>query len=135
MLDAIDDRLTSIERQVGIAGAAPESDELRRNSEQLARTRAEQEAALDAEDLVAASALRGRVRQLLAEREQLSREPQIRRSLRARQPSAAQITELEKARAQIVRLTAVLQAHGIDPGAPPPAGEPGDPTQTATFRK
>ena len=119
LLDTIDERLSAIERHLGVSPVVP--DELRRRDEEIARVRREKEGAIEGQDFEAAAALREKERELLTERARAAE------GLTAgREPggeSSERPDELAQSRAEVARLRALLHAHEIDPDDPggPPA--------------
>ena len=72
LLDTIDDRLSAIERHLGIA--RPVSAALRGLDERIAQVRREKEAAIDVQDFGQAAALRDAEKQLIEERARVEQE-------------------------------------------------------------
>jgi ATP-dependent Clp protease ATP-binding subunit ClpA len=101
--DLLDRRLAAIERWVGIR---PGLDNL---DQEIARVRREKEAAIDRQDFEASVALRDQETRLLAARAGQGKEW----TEAGRMPLAQ---ELDRVKAELERLRAVLRAHDIDPG-------------------
>ena len=104
---ALDRRLTALERWVGVR---PDLEDLDR---EIAQVRHEKEAAIDRQDSQAATALRGKEQQLLADR--ADREKECARSAAGRRTVAR---ELDRLNTEVERLRATLREHGIEPGDP-----------------
>jgi len=140
LLDTIDDRLSAIERRLGIirpAAAAMPSLEVR-----IAQVRRDKEAAIDVQDFGQAAALRDTEKQLIEERARVEQETAA-AALRAGDTGleddappevdagadalagagTGESDELGRLRARVAGLEARLREHGIDPDAPaePPA--------------
>jgi ATP-dependent Clp protease ATP-binding subunit ClpC len=103
--DALDRRLTALERWVSMQ---PDLEDLDR---EIAQVRHEKEAAVDRQDSQAATALRDKERQLLADR--ADREKEWAGSAAGRRTVA---TELDRLNTEVERLRATLREHGIEPG-------------------
>jgi ATP-dependent Clp protease ATP-binding subunit ClpC len=103
--DSLDRRLAAIERWVGLR---PDLDNL---DEKIARVRRVKEAAIDRQDFEASAALRDQETQLLAAR--AGREKEWTEASAGRMPLAQ---ELERVKAELERLRAVLRMHDIAPG-------------------
>ena len=101
-IDSMDERLTAIERWVGMGPDVPDLDQ------DLARLRREKEAAIDAQDFETAAALRDKEKQLLAG--QTSREG----SEEAGSSSLAE--DIARLSAELDRLRSMLRERGIEPG-------------------
>lgn len=98
---ALSSRLAALERW---AGLVPDVADL---EEQIAQVRRDTEAAIDAHEFRTAEALSDTERELMAERDQRSRQ-------RAAGPTLAeQVAQLQ---AEVDRLHEILRSHGIDPG-------------------
>jgi Clp amino terminal domain, pathogenicity island component len=102
---SLDRRLAAIERWVGLR---PEPDDL---DQEITRVRREKEAAIDRQDFDAAAPLRAREKQLLAAR--AGRDKEWTEAAGGRMPLAQ---ELDRVKAELERLRAVLREHGIAPG-------------------
>jgi ATP-dependent Clp protease ATP-binding subunit ClpC len=103
--DALDLRLTALERWVSMQ---PDLEGL---DQQIARIRREMEAAAARQDSQAATALRDKEKQLLADR--ADREKEWARSAAGRGTVAK---ELDRLNTELERLRATLREHGIEPG-------------------
>jgi ATP-dependent Clp protease ATP-binding subunit ClpC len=103
--DALDKRLTALERWVSMQ---PDLEDLDR---QIAQVRQEKEAAIDRQDSQAATALRDKEKQLLADR--AGREKEWAGSAAGRRTVAS---ELDRLNTEVERLRATLREHGIEPG-------------------
>ena len=103
--DALDLRLTALERWVSMQ---PDLEGL---DQQIARVRQEMEAAAARQDSQAATALRGKEKQLLADR--ADREKEWAGSAAGRRTVAR---ELDRLNTELERLRATLREHGIEPG-------------------
>ena len=103
--DALDKRLTALERWVSMQ---PDLEDLDR---QIAQVRHEKEAAIDRQDSQAATALRDKEKQLLADR--AGREKEWAGSAAGRRTVAR---ELDRLNTEVERLRATLREHGIEPG-------------------
>jgi hypothetical protein len=103
--DALDKRLTALERWVSMQ---PDLEDLDR---QIAQVRHEKEAAIDRQDSQAATALRDKEKQLLADR--ADREKEWAGSAAGRRTVAS---ELDRLNTEVERLRATLREHGIEPG-------------------
>jgi len=147
LLDTIDERLSAIERRLGIT--RPASAALRGLDERIAQVRRDKEAAIDVQDFGQAAALRDTEKQLIQERARVqgeitadaavSQDAGVGAASGEAEPgdgaeeaagvSASDGTdtdaagELNRQRARIARLEALLREHGIDPDEPqePPA--------------
>jgi len=104
-LDALDRRLTALERWVSIQ---PDLEDL---DQQIAQVRREKEAADARQDSRAATALRAMEKQLLAAR--ADREKEWAGSAAGRRTVAR---ELDRLSTEVERLRATLREHGIEPG-------------------
>jgi ATP-dependent Clp protease ATP-binding subunit ClpA len=102
---SLDRRLAAIERWVGLR---PDLDDL---DQEIARVRREKEAAIDRQDFEDSAALRDREKQLLAARAGRDKEWT---AAAAGRVSLAQ--ELDRVKAELERLQALLREHGIAPG-------------------
>jgi uncharacterized protein YicC (UPF0701 family) len=103
--DALDRRLTALERWVSMQ---PDLEDLDR---QIAQVRHEKEAAIERQDSQAATALRDKEKQLLADR--AGREKEWAGSAAGRRTVAR---ELDRLNTEVERLRATLREHGIEPG-------------------
>ena len=103
--DALDLRLTALERWVSMQ---PDLEGL---DQQIARVRREMEAAAARQDSQAATALRDKEKQLLADR--ADREKEWAGSTAGRRTVAK---ELDRLNTELERLRATLREHGIEPG-------------------
>jgi ATP-dependent Clp protease ATP-binding subunit ClpC len=103
--DALDRRLTALERWVSMQ---PDLEDLDR---EIAQVRHEIEAAVDRQDSGAATTLRDKEKQLLADR--ADREKEWAASAAGRRTVA---TELDRLNTEVERLRATLREHGIEPG-------------------
>ena len=103
--DALDLRLTALERWVSMQ---PDLEGL---DQQIARVRREMEAAAARQDSQAATALRDKEKQLLADR--ADREKEWAGSAAGRRTVAR---ELDRLNTELERLRATLREHGIEPG-------------------
>jgi Clp amino terminal domain, pathogenicity island component/UvrB/uvrC motif len=119
LLDTIDDRLSAIERHLGIT--RPVSAELRSLDEQIAQLRRDKEAAINAEDFGQAAILRDAEKRLLEERARAEQVPAAAASETPAVPEEPD--ELSRLRARVDRLEERLRERGIDPDEPqePPA--------------
>jgi ATP-dependent Clp protease ATP-binding subunit ClpC len=104
--DALDRRLTALERWVGMQ---PDLDHL---DQAIAQVRRDKEAAVDRQDSQAATTLRGKEKQLLADR--ADREKEWAGSAAGRRAVAR---ELDRLNTELERLRVTLREHGIEPGA------------------
>jgi ATP-dependent Clp protease ATP-binding subunit ClpC len=105
--DALDRRLTALEHWVSMQ---PDLEDL---DQEIAQVRHEKEAAIDRQDSGAATALRDKEQQLLADR--ADREKEWARSAAGRRTVAR---ELDRLNTEVERLRATLREHGIEPGDP-----------------
>ena len=103
--DALDRRLTALERWVGLQ---PDLEDLDR---EIAQVRREKEAAVDRQDFEAAAASRATEKQLLAARADREKEQA---GSAAGQRTVAR--ELDRLGTELERLQATLREHGIEPG-------------------
>jgi ATP-dependent Clp protease ATP-binding subunit ClpA len=103
--DALDRRLTALERWVSIQ---PDLEDL---DQEIAQVRRDKEAAVDRQDFQAATALRDKEKQLLADR--ADREKEWAGSAAGRRTVAG---ELDRLTTELERLRAALREHGIEPG-------------------
>ena len=103
--DALDRRLTALERWVSMQ---PDLEDL---DQDIAQVRHDKEAAVDRRDSRAATALRDKEKQLLADRAE--REKEWARSAAGRRTVAR---ELDRLNTELERLRATLREHGIEPG-------------------
>jgi ATP-dependent Clp protease ATP-binding subunit ClpA len=106
--DALDRRLTALERWVGVQ---PDLEDLDR---EIAQVRREKEAAIERQDFEAAVSSRAREKQLLAAR--ADREKEWAGSDAGRRTAAR---ELDRLGTELERLRATLREHGIEPGDDP----------------
>jgi ATP-dependent Clp protease ATP-binding subunit ClpA len=129
LLDTIDERLSAIERHLGIAPLGPA--ELRRYDEQIASVRREKEGAVERQDFETAAALREKEKELLTGRARAADE--LTADQEAGDPAADQDNgdrgaatnessgrpdELARSQAEAARLRALLHEHDIDPDDP-----------------
>ena len=139
LLDAIDERLSAIERHLGII--QPVSAALRTLDEQIAQVRRDKQAAIDVQDFGRAAALRDAEKQLIEERARAEQETAAAGAAAAGAETAAgadgaeagdsaetgevagEPDELTRLRAQVARLEERLREHGLEPDEPqePPA--------------
>ena len=105
--DALDRRLTALERWVSMQ---PDLEDL---DQEIAQVRRDKEAAVDRQDFQAATALRDKEKQLLADR--ADREKEWAGSAAGRRTVAR---ELDRLNTELERLRATLREHGIEPGDP-----------------
>jgi ATP-dependent Clp protease ATP-binding subunit ClpC len=103
--DALDRRLTALERWVSMQ---PDLEDLH---QEIAQVRRDKEAAVDRQDFGAATALRDKEKQLLAER--ADREKEWAESAAGCRTVAQ---ELDRLNTGLERLRATLREHGIEPG-------------------
>jgi ATP-dependent Clp protease ATP-binding subunit ClpC len=103
--DELERRLTALERWVSMQ---PDLEDLDR---EIAQVRHEKEAAVDRQDSRAATALRDKEKQLLADR--ADREKEWAGSAAGRRTVAR---ELDRLNTEVERLRATLREHGIEPG-------------------
>jgi len=103
--DELERRLTALERWVSMQ---PDLEDLDR---EIAQVRHEKEAAIDRQDSQAATALRDKEKQLLADR--ADREKEWAGSAAGRRTVAR---ELDRLNTEVERLRATLREHGIEPG-------------------
>jgi ATP-dependent Clp protease ATP-binding subunit ClpC len=103
--DTLDRRLTALERWVSMQ---PDLEDL---DQEIAHVRREKEAAIDRQDSGAATELRDKEQQLLADR--ADREKEWARSAAGRRTVAR---ELDRLNTEVERLRATLREHGIEPG-------------------
>jgi hypothetical protein len=127
LLDTIDDRLSAIERHLGIT--RPVSAALRALDERIAQVRRDKQAAIDVQDFERAVALRDAEKQLIEELARASQEAAA-AGAAARDAETADgaekadgADELERLQARVTRLEEQLREHGRDPEEPrePPA--------------
>jgi ATP-dependent Clp protease ATP-binding subunit ClpA len=111
LLDAIDTRLSMIERHLGITRHVPA--ELRAFDKRIARLVGAKEEAIERQDFEEAAALREQEKQLRSERERLERELE----------KSSQGEGAEAARGSETEATGEGTAAGADLGAEPAAGE------------
>jgi ATP-dependent Clp protease ATP-binding subunit ClpA len=127
LLDTIDDRLSAIERHLGITRPVPVA--LRSLDERIAQVRRDKEAAIDVQDFEQAVALRDAEKRLTEERARVERE--LADAAAAGQDAEAETAdevagepdELTRLQARVARLEERLREHGLDPEEPrePPA--------------
>jgi len=103
--DALDRRLTALERWVSMQ---PDLEDL---DQEIAQVRQDKETAVDRQDSQAATALRDKEKQLLADRAE--REKEWASSAAGRRTVAR---ELDRLNTELERLRATLREHGIEPG-------------------
>jgi ATP-dependent Clp protease ATP-binding subunit ClpC len=103
--DALDRRLTALERWVGLQ---PDLEDL---DQEIAQVRRDEQAAAARQDSGAATALRDKEKQLLADR--ADREKEWAGSAAGRRTVAG---ELDRLNTELERLRAALREHGIEPG-------------------
>jgi ATP-dependent Clp protease ATP-binding subunit ClpA len=100
---ALESRLSAIEQRVGTGPATADLDE------QIAQVQRDKESAIDAQDFERAGSLRGRERQLLADK--TARQQQW----EAAHPGLASLAEqVQRLSGDMERLRALLRQHGID---------------------
>ena len=133
LLDTIDDRLSAIERRLGIT--RPVSAVLRGLEVRIAQVRRDKEAAIDVQDFGQAAALRDTEKQLIEERARVEQETAAGAesagetgavaeggagavSVGAADEGAGEPDELGRLRARVAGLEARLREHGIDPDEP-----------------
>jgi ATP-dependent Clp protease ATP-binding subunit ClpA len=145
LLDKIEDRLSAIERRLGIA--RPGSPALRSLDEQIAEVRRDKEAAVDEQDFAQAATLRDREKQLIEERARVEQDESAAAAAAPADeepaeaggsdpggsgagPAAAgtgevsgEPDELTRLRARVAHLEERLREHDLDPDEPekPPA--------------
>jgi ATP-dependent Clp protease ATP-binding subunit ClpA len=141
LLDSIDARLTTIERHLGITRSVP--DELRTYDRRIAKVVGAKEDAIERQDFERAAALREEEKRLRSERARAEvelEEARLREVAQAESEpepgdrpaaedglgeasAAGAADEVARLQAQVARLQALLQEHGIDLGEPqdPPA--------------
>ncbi len=129
LLDTVDDRLSAIERHLGIS--RPASAALRGLGERIAQVRRDKDAAIEGQDFGKAAALRDAENQLIDERLARLRktaEQDLAAAAASQDAEPAEgaepaADELSRQQARIARLEALLREHGIDPDEPrePPA--------------
>ena len=148
LLHTIDDRLSAIERHLGIT--QPVSAALRSLDERLAQVRQEKQAAIDVQDFGRAAALRDAEKQLIEERARVEQEeaaaaaagrdaettdeagagrdaetadkagagPAAETAAAAGRTETGEADEVSSLRARVAHLEARLREHGIDPEEP-----------------
>ena len=134
LLDAIDERLSAIERHLGIT--QPISAALRTLDERIAQVRRDKQAAIDVQDFGRAAALRDAEKQLIEERARAEQETAAAGAAAAGAETAAgadgaeagdsaetgevagEPDELTRLRAQVARLEERLREHGLEPDEP-----------------
>jgi ATP-dependent Clp protease ATP-binding subunit ClpC len=139
LLDTIDDRLSAIERRLGIA--RPISGAVRSLEVRIAQVRRDKQAAIDVQDFGQAAALRDAEKQLIEERARVEQETAAGAGAEGGTVSEAgagaagevdadvvseggeEPDELGRLRARVADLESRLRQHGIDPDEPaePPA--------------
>ena len=135
LLDTVDDRLSAIERRLGITRPVPSA--MRDLEVRIAQVRRDKEAAIDVQDFGQAAALRDTEKQLIEERARVEQETAAGArnaadtedaddaDAQARTGASGEGTgesdELGRLRARVAGLEARLREHGIDPDEP---GEP-----------
>ena len=133
LLDTIDDRLSAIERRLGIT--RPVSAVQRGLEVRIAQVRRDKEAAIDVQDFGQAAALRDTEKQLIEEQARVEQETAAGAesagetgavaeggagavSVGAADEGAGEPDELGRLRARVAGLEARLREHGIDPDEP-----------------
>jgi ATP-dependent Clp protease ATP-binding subunit ClpA len=124
LLDTMDDRLSAIERHLGLT--QPVSARLRSLDGRIAQVQRDKEAAIEAQDFGRAAELRDAEKQLLEERKRVELEEA---AATATTPAAGtggaagEPDELTRLQARVARLEERLREHGLDPAEPqePPA--------------
>jgi ATP-dependent Clp protease ATP-binding subunit ClpA len=140
LLDTIDDRLSAIERRLGIA--RPVSGAVRSLEVRIAQVRRDKQAAIDVQDFGQAAALRDAEKQLIEERARVEQEtaagagaeggavpeagagagavvdPEPDEGAGTADEDAAESDELARLRARVADLESRLREHGIDPDKP-----------------
>jgi Clp amino terminal domain, pathogenicity island component len=123
LLDTIDDRLSAIERRLGIT--RPFSAVQRGLEVRIAQVRRDKEAAIDVRDFDQAAALRDTEKQLIEEQARAKRKAAASAGAESGTGAAAEGAgepgELGRLRARVADLEARLREHGVDPDEP---GEP-----------
>ena len=127
LLDTIDDRLSAIERHLGIS--RPVSAALRALDDRIAQVRRDKQAAIDVQDFEGAVALRDTERQLIEERAQAEQEIAAAGAAAGDAETADGAgtadgaDELKRLQARVTRLEERLREQGLDPAEPrePPA--------------
>jgi hypothetical protein len=117
LLDTIDERLSAIERRLGIT--RPVSAVMRNLEVRIAQVRRDKEAAIDIQDFGQAAALRDAEKQLIEEQARV--EAADASAVSEGGPVAeggAEPDELGQLRARVADLEARLREHGIDPDEP-----------------
>jgi Clp amino terminal domain, pathogenicity island component/UvrB/uvrC motif len=117
LLDTIDDRLSGIERRLGIT--RPVSTVMRTLDVRIAQVRRDKEAAIDVQDFGQAAALRDTEKQLVEEQARV--EAAGAGAVSEGGPvseDAGEPDELGRLRARVADLEARLRKHGIDPDEP-----------------
>jgi ATP-dependent Clp protease ATP-binding subunit ClpA len=113
-LASITDRLTAIERRLGIPGSAAPAVNY---DEQIEMVRSTKVAAIKAQDFEKAAILRDQEKELTAQKEAAGKEPE---------PPAdvvSVVDDLARLRGQVTRLQGLLRRHGIDPEEPAASAE------------
>ncbi len=124
LLDTIDDRLSAIERRLGIT--RPVSAALRSLEVRIAQVRRDKEAAIDVQDFGQAAVLRDTEKQLIEERVRVEQEAAAGAGAGEEGGAGAvaeadagegtgEPDELGRLRARVADLEARLREHGIDP--------------------
>jgi Clp amino terminal domain, pathogenicity island component/UvrB/uvrC motif len=124
LLDTIDDRLSAIERRLGIT--RPVSAALRTLEVRIAQVRRDKEAAIDVQDFGQAAVLRDTEKQLIEERVRVEQEAAAGPGAGAEPDEGADVVseggeepdELGRLRVRVADLEARLREHGIDPDEP-----------------
>ena len=118
LLDTIDDRLSAIERHLGIT--RPVSAALGSLDERIAQVRRDKEAAIEVQDFGRAAELRDAEKQLIEEQKRVEQEEA---AAAAAGDVAGEPDELTGLRTRVARLEQRLREHGLDPEEPqePPA--------------
>ena len=120
LLDTIDDRLSAIERRLGIT--RPVSAVRRGLEVRIAQVRRDKEAAIDVQDFSQAAALRDPEKQLIEEQARAEQEmaagAESAGETGAVAEGAGEPGELGRLRARVADLEARLREHGIDPDEP-----------------
>ena len=129
LLDTIDDRLSAIERRLGIT--RPFSAVQRGLEVRIAQVRRDKEAAIDVQDFDQAAALRDTEKQLIEEQARAKRKAAASAGVEGGTgveggadvvaEGAGEPDELGRLRARVADLEARLREHGVDPDEP---GEP-----------
>jgi hypothetical protein len=107
-LISIGERLTAIERRLGISGQSPPG----RYDEQIAELGRAKEAAINSGDFEKAAALRAQEKRLIERNEASAQEHEPSGS-----GAVSVLEEAARLRAELARLQEILRRHGIDPGS------------------